>query len=362
MAVALGIPQLRSGRLPTEGFPQQGALVDSFGREATDLRISLTDKCNLRCTYCMPEEGLAWLPKDAVLSPGEVARLVRIAARSLGVRELRLTGGEPLIRPDLEEVIAGVHSEFPDLPISMTTNGIGLEKRADGLREAGLQRINVSLDTVCPDTFRRLARRGKLQSVLTGIAAAQAVGLSPVKLNAVLMRGVNDSQALELLDWALDHDCQLRFIEQMPLDADRGWTRENLVSAAEIRAQLEAKYRLEVSEEPRDGAPAERWNVLDPRSDERLGTVGIIASVTEPFCADCRRTRVTAEGKVRSCLFSHEEYDLMGLLRSGASDSEVEQTWRAAMWIKPKAHGMDHVGLDSEEYVQPERSMSAIGG
>lgn len=362
MAVALGIPQIRRPGLPSDNFPRDGALLDSFGRAATDLRISLTDKCNLRCTYCMPADGMDWLAKDAVLRADEVVRLVRIAVERMGVRELRLTGGEPLIRRDLEDIIAGVRAAFPHLPISMTTNGIGLEKRAAGLRAAGLDRINVSLDTVCAETFKQLARREKLSQVLRGIAGAQEAGLRPVKLNAVLMRGVNDQQALELLEWSLAHDCQLRFIEQMPLDADHGWTRENLVSADEIRAQVEEKFRLVPHEQPRDGAPAERWHVEDPETGERLGTVGIIASVTEPFCADCRRTRVTAEGKVRSCLFSHEEYDLLGLLRSGAEDREIEDMWRSAMWIKPKAHGMDHAGLGSQDYVQPERSMSAIGG
>lgn len=362
MSVALGLPRIRKPGLPAEGFPPEGPLVDSFGRAATDLRISLTDKCNLRCTYCMPAEGMDWLPQSSLLTADDVTRLVRIAVNGMGVRELRLTGGEPLIRRDLEEIIASVRAEHPGLPVSMTTNGIGLDRRAAGLKAAGLNRINVSLDTVHAETFRALARRGKLAEVLAGIAGAHEAGLAPIKLNAVLMRGVNEGQALELLEWSLSHDCRLRFIEQMPLDADRGWTRENLVSAAEIRTQLEERYLLAPSAQPRDGAPAETWIVTDPATGGDVGTVGIIASVTEPFCADCRRTRVTAEGKVRSCLFSHEEYDLLELLRSGAADEDIERMWRAAMWIKPKAHGMDHTGLDSGDYVQPERSMSAIGG
>lgn len=358
MSVNLGLPTV-ARRAPAD-LP---GLPDRFGRTATDLRISLTDKCNLRCTYCMPAEGLDWLAKEQVLTDAEIIRLVRIGVNLLGVRELRLTGGEPLVRAGLAGIIAGVRANHPDLPVSLTTNGLGLDKKAAALKEAGLTRINVSLDSLQAQTFARLTRRPFLDRVLAGLDAAGRAGLGPVKINAVLMRGINDLEAPRLLEWALERGYELRFIEQMPLDADHGWTRENMVTAAEIRALLEsAGFRLSPDPRGRDGAPAERWQVHPPGQAEAAGTVGIIASVTEPFCADCRRTRITAEGRVRSCLFSHEETDLRALLRGGAGDEEVAGRWREAMWAKPKAHGMDHTGLGDADYVQPDRTMSAIGG
>jgi cyclic pyranopterin phosphate synthase len=359
MSVNLGLPRVaRPAPLDLPGLP------DRFGRTATDLRISLTDKCNLRCTYCMPAGGLDWLAKEQVLTDAEIIRLVRIGVDLLGVRELRLTGGEPLVRAGLADIIAGVRRNHPDLPVSLTTNGLGLDKQAVPLKEAGLSRINVSLDSLHAQTFTRLTRRPFLERVLAGLDAADRAGLGPVKINAVLMRGINDLEAPQLLDWSLERGYELRFIEQMPLDADHGWTRENMVTAAEIRAMLEAGG-FELSPDPRrrDGAPAERWQVRRTGAGRPpAGTVGIIASVTEPFCADCRRTRITAEGRVRSCLFSHDETDLRALLRGGAADPDVAARWREAMWSKPKAHGMDHTGLGDADYVQPDRTMSAIGG
>lgn len=343
-------------------------LFDRYGRRATDMRLSLTDKCNLRCTYCMPAEGLEWLSKQAVMTAAEIVRLVRIGVEQLGVRELRLTGGEPLVRADLVEIISALRDAHPELPISMTTNGVGLDKIAAALKEAGLTRINVSLDSLHEETFTKLTRRPFLGKVLAGVDAAWAAGLGPVKINAVLMRGINDVESPELLAWALDRGYELRFIEQMPLDADHGWTRREMITAAEIRELLSRDFVLSPDPRERDGAPAERFDVRrrDPASADAagplLGTVGIIASVTEPFCSDCRRTRITAEGKIMSCLFSREEFDLLGLLRSGASDEELAQRWQDAMWIKPKAHGMDHTGLGAPDFVQPDRSMSAIGG
>ena len=343
--------------------PTAPGLHDRFGRRGTDLRISLTDKCNLRCTYCMPAEGMDWMPQSSLLTADEVVRLVDIAVTVHGVRDLRLTGGEPLIRPDLEDIVAGVRAHHPDLPIALTTNGIGLTRRAQTLADAGLTRINVSLDTIDPDTYRTLARRDRLSDVLDGIDAALTAGLHPVKLNAVLMRGVNNDQAPDLLAFALSRGVRLRFIEQMPLDGDHGWTREGMVTAAEVRARLAQHWDLAPDQAPRDGAPAELWRVTSRTTPPRdLGTVGVIASVTEPFCSACTRTRITAEGKVRSCLFSHEEFDLAAALRSGEPDEAVARLWQQAMWLKPAAHGMDAPGLDSNEYVQPERSMSAIGG
>jgi len=375
MTVQLGMPQPReeaASALPPVPGPRPAdgpaGLADRYGRRATDMRLSLTDKCNLRCTYCMPAEGLEWLAKQAVMSAEEIVRIVKVGVEQLGVRELRLTGGEPLVRHDLVEIIAALRTNHPDLPISMTSNGVGLAKKAAALKEAGLTRINVSLDSLHEETFTKLTRRPFLAQVLAGVDAAWAAGLGPVKLNAVLMRGINDAESPQLLAWALERGYELRFIEQMPLDADHGWTRRNMITAAEIRQQLSRDFVLSPDPRERDGAPAERFEVrrrmagsADPDGPV-LGTVGIIASVTEPFCSDCRRTRITAEGKIMSCLFSREEFDLLGLLRAGASDAELAQRWQDAMWIKPKAHGMDHVGLDAPDFVQPDRSMSAIGG
>jgi cyclic pyranopterin phosphate synthase len=378
MSVQLGMPQPpeeAASALPSvpaarpTGAPV--GLADRYGRRATDMRLSLTDKCNLRCTYCMPAEGLEWLAKQAVMSAEEIVRIVRIGVEQLGVRELRLTGGEPLVRHDLVDIIASLRRNYPDLPISMTTNAVGLAKKAAALKAAGLTRINVSLDSLHEETFTQLTRRPFLNQVLAGVDAAWAAGLGPVKLNAVLMRGINDAEAPSLLAWALERGYELRFIEQMPLDADHGWTRRNMITDAEIRQILSTDFALSPDPRARDGAPAERFEVRrrvagpDDAAGAPgpvLGTVGIIASVTEPFCSDCRRTRITAEGKIMSCLFSREEFDLLGLLRSGASDEALAQRWQDAMWLKPKAHGMDHVGLDAPDFVQPDRSMSAIGG
>src|SRR6476620_11344781 len=385
MSVQLGIPHLREGGAPASGSqplpvaPAAGiparrpaeapaGLADRYGRRATDMRLSLTDKCNLRCSYCMPAEGLEWLAKQAVMTADEIVRIVRIGVDLLGVRELRLTGGEPLVRADLLDIISALRQAHPDLPISMTTNGVGLDRKAAALKAAGLTRINVSLDSLHEETFAKLTRRPFLDKVLAGVDAAWAAGLGPVKLNAVLMRGINDAESPSLLAWALDRGYELRFIEQMPLDADHGWTRRNMITAAEIRGLLSTDYVLSTDPRERDGAPAERFEVrarvpgTDQAAGPVLGTVGIIASVTEPFCSDCRRTRITAEGKIMSCLFSREEVDLLGLLREGASDEQLAERWQDAMWLKPKAHGMDHVGLDAPDFVQPDRSMSAIGG
>ncbi|WP_186372243.1 GTP 3',8-cyclase MoaA [Arthrobacter sp. KBS0702] len=376
MSVQLGMPQPRAEGGPGAPAPQlagrpaglPAGLLDRYGRRATDMRLSLTDKCNLRCSYCMPAEGLEWLSKQAVMTADEIVRIVRIGVDMLGVRELRLTGGEPLVRADLLDIISALRQGHPDLPISMTTNAVGLDKKAAALKTAGLTRINVSLDSLHEETFTKLTRRPFLDRVLAGVDAAWAAGLGPVKLNAVLMRGINDAESPSLLAWALDRGYELRFIEQMPLDADHGWTRRNMITAAEIRSLLSVDYVLGTDPRERDGAPAERFEVRArvPGTDEAtgpvLGTVGIIASVTEPFCSDCRRTRITAEGKIMSCLFSREEVDLLGLLREGASDDQLAERWQDAMWLKPKAHGMDHVGLDAPDFVQPDRSMSAIGG
>jgi cyclic pyranopterin phosphate synthase len=327
-------------------------LVDRYGRVATDLRISLTDRCNLRCTYCMPAEGLDWLPSPTLLTDDEVVRLVDVAVRHLGVGEVRFTGGEPLVRRGLVDIVRRTALLRPRPEISLTTNGLGLVRLAGPLAQAGLDRVNVSLDTPRPETFLALTRRDRWQDVVDGLAAAQAAGLAPVKVNAVLMRGVNDGEAPELLAWCLARGYQLRFIEQMPLDAQHGWRRDEMVTAEEILASLETEFELEPAQEPRGSAPAELFAV-----NGGPATVGVIGSVSRPFCGDCDRVRLTADGQVRNCLFAREESDLRTALRSGASDSELADRWRAAMLTKRPGHGIDDV-----TFLQPARPMSAIGG
>ncbi len=328
-------------------------LADSFGRVATDLRVSLTDRCNLRCAYCMPPEGLDWLPAPEVLTGDEIVRLIRIGVTMLGIREVRFTGGEPLLRRDLASIIARTAAVRPRPEISLTTNGIGLARRAADLRKAGLDRINVSLDTLRPEVFRKLARRDRLPDVLEGLAAAAAAGLAPVKVNAVLMRGLNDDEAVPLLRYCLSNEYELRFIEQMPLDAQHGWKRAEMVTADEIFAALSSAFTLSVDEaRVRGSAPAETFLV-----DGGPGRVGVIASVTRPFCGSCDRVRLTADGQVRNCLFAREESDLRSLLRSGAGEAEIAARWRAAVAGKLPGHG-----INDPSFLQPDRPMSAIGG
>lgn len=348
--------------LAATGAPQDGGLRDRFGRVATDLRVSVIDKCNLRCTYCMPADGMPWLPQTQLMSTDEIRRIVRVAVQSLGAEELRITGGEPLVRKDLEFIIAGIREDNPDLPISMTTNAVGLDRRAQALKDAGLTRLNVSLDTLHPETFAELTRRPHLDKVLAGLQAARAAGLGPIKINAVLLRGINDTEIVSLVDWAVTNGFEMRFIEDMPLDGDRSWMATNVIAARDIRAEIETAFSLAPDPRGRGAAPAERWEVRRPGETAVAGHIGIISSVTEPFCAACTRTRVTADGKVRSCLFSHEETDLLSTLRAGADDAGIAQVWREAMWAKPRAHGSDRVGLARPDFVQPERTMSAIGG
>jgi len=328
-------------------------LTDSYGRVATDLRVSLTDRCNLRCAYCMPPEGLDWLPTPEVLTADEIVRLITIGVETLGIREVRFTGGEPLLRRDLGFIIAATAALSPRPDISLTTNGIGLDRRAAALREAGVDRINVSLDTLRPEVFRKLTRRDRLADVLSGLAAAAAVGFTPVKVNTVLMRGQNDEEAPELLRYCAERGYELRFIEQMPLDAQHGWKRAEMVTADEIFGLLSASFELsEDTERTRGAAPAETYLV-----NGGPARVGVIASVTRPFCGACDRVRLTADGQIRNCLFARSESDLRAALRSGASDQEIAAQWCAAVASKLPGHG-----INDPSFLQPDRPMSAIGG
>ena len=353
-SLGLGMPTIRRdpARMPpTHGRPDVAGLVDRFGREARDLRVSITEKCSLRCTYCMPEAGLPAIARNDLLTATEIGRLVGIAVRDLGVRDVRFTGGEPLMRNDLVEIIARSAEVADGASISMTTNGIGLDKRVDALVAAGLNRVNISLDTVDRDHFARLTRRDRLPAVFAGIAGAKAAGLTPLKINAVLMRDTLNG-AVDLLEWSIANGVRLRFIEQMPLDADEAWARDNMIDAAELLAVLGERFTLTQPHREDPSAPAEEWIV-----DGGPATVGIIASVTRSFCAACDRTRLTAEGTVRSCLFGDDETDLRGLMRGGADDQTIADWWRAAMWGKQAGHGMERA-----DFVRPVRSMGAIGG
>jgi len=348
------MPHLRAPAA-APGIAGSRRLGDAYGRIATDLRVSLTDRCNLRCTYCMPAEGLDWMPHAEVLTDDELVRLVGIGVRELGIRTVRLTGGEPLLRRNLEFLVAAIADLQPRPLIALTTNGIGLAARAAGLARAGLGRINISLDTLDPDTFKQLTRRPRLADVLAGVRAAREAGLDPVKINSVLLRGVNDHEAAPLLRWAVTEGVQLRFIEQMPLDAQHSWQRSEMVTADEIRERLSVEFELVVDPVDalrRGSAPAELFRVVGTEV-----SVGIIAAVTKPFCGSCDRVRLTADGQIRNCLFAREESDLRLPLRSGASDEEIADRWVQAVAGKQPGHG-----IDDPTFLQPDRPMSAIGG
>lgn len=330
-----------------------GPLVDRFGRVHRDLRISLTDRCDLRCAYCMPAEGVPWLARQSLLTTAEIERVAGVLAR-LGVVEVRLTGGEPLLRPDVVDVVrrlARIRGEHGPLRVSMTTNGVRLDRVIDDLVAAGLERLNISLDTVRPERFAALTRRDRIAEVFAGLRAARDSGLRPLKINAVAMRGVNDDEFCDLLRFAMGHDAELRFIEQMPLDAGHSWSRAAMVPGEEILDRLSAEFALEPVG-GRGSSPAELFLV-----DGGPATVGVIASVTAPFCGACDRVRLTADGQLRNCLFAREESDLLGLLRGGGSDEDVAWMLRRSIGGKRAGHGIDDPG-----FLQPERPMSAIGG
>jgi cyclic pyranopterin phosphate synthase len=326
-------------------------LTDGHGRRISDLRVSVTDRCNFRCQYCMPADGLPWLERSEILSFEEIERLVRLFAR-LGVDEVRLTGGEPLVRrefPKLVSMLSGVEG-IEDL--SLTTNGYLLERHAAALVAAGIQRVNVSIDSLERDRFFQITRRDALAQVLRGLDAIAAFPqVRPVKVNAIAMRGFSEQEALRFAEFARSTAFQVRFIEFMPLDADHAWTPEAVLTGEELRAMIHAVHPLE--EQPREPAATARvFRFADGR-----GEIGFINPVSEPFCADCNRVRLTAEGKLRTCLFSMGETDLRGPLRDGAEDPELERLVREAVWRKELKH---HVG--DPGFRQPPRTMSAIGG
>ena len=349
---ALGLPTVQHRPDEPVDVPADGPLVDSYGRVATDLRVSLTDRCNLRCSYCMPAEGLDWLPGEQLLRPDEFVRLVALAVTRLGVTRVRFTGGEPLVSKHLEHIVAATAQLRPRPEIALTTNGIGLARRAQGLKRAGLDRVNVSLDSVDAAHFAAITRRDRLSDVLAGLAAARQAGLNPVKVNAVLDPVTGRDDAVPLLRFCLAHGYQLRIIEQMPLDAGHQWQRGKALTADDVLAELRPHFTLRPDATPRGSAPAELWQV-----DGGPAKVGVIASVSHAFCSACDRTRLTADGQVRSCLFATRETDLRSLLRAGADDDAIEAAWRSAMWAKPAGHG-----INDPDFIQPARPMSAIGG
>ena len=330
-------------------------LVDSFGRVVRDLRISVTDRCNFRCTYCMPAEGMTWLDRSEVLTYEEIERVARICVEKFGVDSLRLTGGEPTVRAHLPQLISKLAAlRLPDgtkPDIALTTNGATLRNIALELRNAGLDRINVSLDSLKPERFFAMTRRDELHNVLAGIAEAQIAGFTPMKVNAVVERGANDDEILDLVRYGRDNNVEVRFIEFMPLDATNEWERNKVVSQDEIVATIAAEFPLELMPS-RGAAPADRWRFLDGK-----GTVGVIPSVTPPFCGDCDRVRLTSDGQFRTCLFATDESDIRSLLRNGGTDEEIAELIQIAVGAKWAGHQINQVN-----FIRPNRSMSQIGG
>ena len=326
-------------------------LVDRLGRVHTSLRLSVTDRCNIRCFYCMPESA-QFMPRDEILSYEEIVRFVRVAVR-LGINKLRITGGEPLVRSDLPDLI-GMLRKIPGIEdMALTTNGILLSEFAQSLKDAGIQRLNISLDTLDADTFRKISRRDGLERVLEGISAAQKVGFEKLRLNALAIRGVSERDIVPLGDFARQQDLELRFIEFMPLDAEDNWEMNQVISGSDIRDRLELAFCRLVPLDSRDRSqPA-----VDYRFEDGRGRIGFINSVTEPFCSTCNRLRLTAEGQIRNCLFSTVEWDACALLRSGGSDQDLENLIRDCVRSKKPGHG-----IDSDDFQKPARAMYQIGG
>ena len=337
---------------PPPAMPEVGPLIDRYGRVHRDLRISVTDRCNLRCVYCMPEEGVPLRPRHEILTFEEIARVAGIA-RKLGVRSVRFTGGEPLVRRGIVELIGRVAAVgFDD--VALTTNGTALERLAAPLARAGLHRVNISCDSLRPERFSQIRRRGDLATVLRAMGAAEAAGLRPVKVNVVVIAGVNEDEVLDFAAFARSHQRVVRFIEYMPLDAQGRWTRKDVVASDHILAAIAARWPLEALVTPEgDAAPADRYRFADGTG----GEIGLVASVTRPFCGTCDRLRITADGAIRNCLFSDDEISVRQLLRSGGEDREIALALRRAVWGKRPGHGINDQG-----FLRPRRSMSMIGG
>jgi cyclic pyranopterin phosphate synthase len=335
---------------PRSTPPVDGPLVDTFGRVADDLRISVTDRCNFRCTYCMPAEGLAWLPKRELLTFEELTRALSLFV-GLGVRSIKVTGGEPTVRADLPRLVEMFRAVGPNLDISITTNGLLLDRLAAPLAAAGIDRATVSCDSLLRHRFAEMTRRDALEKVLAGLRAAEDAGLTPIKINTVVIGGTNDDEVVDFARWSRETGYEVRFIEYMPLDAQHAWEREKVVPAARILEAIHAVHPIEP--EGPTAEPATTYRFVDGAP----GRIGVIASVTEPFCDTCNRLRLTAEGMVRACLFALEETDLREPMRAGASDRELEQVIRGAVWAKWSGHRINH-----PDFVQPARSMSMIGG
>ncbi|MCI0633212.1 MAG: GTP 3',8-cyclase MoaA [Actinobacteria bacterium] len=336
---------------PSSPPPSEGPLVDTFGRVADDLRVSVTDRCNFRCTYCMPAEGLVWLPKDEILSFEELTRLLGLFVRRLGIRSVKVTGGEPTVRADLPSLVRMFREVAPEIDLSMTTNGVLLDRLAIPLAQAGMDRVTISLDSLLRHRFEEMTRRDGLDKVLTGIRAAEEASLRPIKINCVVIAGTNEDEVVDFARWSREHGHVVRFIEYMPLDAQHAWERAKVWPSARILEAIDAAFPLAVQSPDAEPATSFRF------ADGAPGGIGIIASVTQPFCDDCNRLRTTAEGQVRACLFALEETDLRGPMRAGASDDELEALIRTNVWRKWSGHRINH-----PDFVQPERSMSAIGG
>jgi cyclic pyranopterin phosphate synthase len=331
-------------------MPTAGPLIDTFGRVANDLRISVTDRCNFRCTYCMPAEGLAWLPKNEILTFEELTRLLSIFV-GLGVRSIKVTGGEPTVRADLPDLVRMFRGVGPELDISITTNGVLLDKLAAPLAEAGVDRATVSCDSLLQHRFAEMTRRDALEKVLAGLKAAEAADLKPIKINCVVIGGTNDDEIVDFARWSRETGYEVRFIEYMPLDAEHAWERSKVVPSARVLAAIKAEFPLTGA--GIDNEPAAKYKFADGAP----GAIGVIASVTEPFCDTCNRLRVTAEGQFRSCLFAMDETDLRGPMREGASDDDLVALIRSTVWSKWSGHRINH-----PDFVQPVRSMSMIGG
>ncbi|HYM96403.1 MAG TPA: GTP 3',8-cyclase MoaA [Candidatus Sulfotelmatobacter sp.] len=335
-----------------EGQRSSIVLRDTFGRIADDLRISVTDRCNFRCVYCMPAEGLPWLSRDDVLTFEEIVRIARILVRDCGVRTIRLTGGEPLVRRGIEDLTAMLSAIDPEVDLAMTTNGILLDDKAAVLRRAGLKRLNVSLDTLHSDRFKAIVRRDAFQRVLGGLEAARAAGFDPLKLNVVVMRGRNDDEILDFARLSRREGYEVRFIEFMPLDADGQWSADAVVQSRDIIEAIDREFPLEPAVDARP-APATRFRF----KDGSRGGIGVIPSVSDAFCRVCNRIRLTADGRLRTCLFSLREHDLRGPMRTGASDRELAEAIAAGVWEKEEGHK-----IGQADFVRPARSMSQIGG